>query len=135
MMIGGSDLVLEVPPRVPAAELIIARMRHFWPEALFQDAESDVAHPIQDPWTGLYGSASREFFIYRDRPSFESWQAEGGTDENLDRMLSFLIGNDAAAGSPGQVTVVCGEQTPAVRRLIEDLQGSFRAYQAPRQAA
>jgi len=136
MIVGGNDIVIPAPPDVPVTDLILSRVRRLWPNGRFQGADEDVDHALGDIYVVMQGGRSREFFIYRDRPSFEAWERDGATPTNLETMLYFLIGDPPADGwGLRQVTLVCGERTGAILNLIGDLESSFRASQISRQAA
>ena len=127
MIPGGSDIVIEAPPGTPVADLILGRIRRLWPDGLYQDADDDDAVYIDDPLVAFAGGRSREFFIYRNRIAFESWERDGATPENLDTMLQFLVtpSEERPAGVI-EVTLVCGERTETIRALVDDLERSFR---------
>jgi hypothetical protein len=125
-VIGGTDVLLLAPPGVPAAEIILATMRLLWPGAIFQDANATQGHEIADRWTSLNASASTEFFIFRDRGTFEKWQQEGASSENENSMLHFLLDQaDAKANSLVHVTLVCDTLTSEIEKVVGDLQLTF----------
>ena len=125
-MIGGTDIVLHAPPGVPVVELILRRLRRWWPEGLFQDADSAQRHPLSDRWVSLCGTMSTEFFIYCDRSSADTCDRLGVLPAETNRMLHFLIGQASDSGLGLQeVTVVCDRHTPEIDRLIKDLDQSF----------
>lgn len=131
-----NDIVLEAPPDAPVAELILGRVRRLWLDAWFQDADEDEVYRLSDIQVVVRGGRSREFYIYQDRSSVEAWKQDGATPENLETMLYFLIG-DISNPENGyrQLTLVCGEKTETIRKLILDLNLSFRARQSPPMAA
>jgi hypothetical protein len=132
MIIGGSDIIIEAPPRVPLADLIIARVRLLWPDSWFQDAEDDEARPMRDPRVVVRGGRSREFFIYRDRASFDEWERYGATPSNMNTMLHFILPDNLAGDNELQTfTMVCGERTAEVEQLARDLDQSFRYAWSP----
>jgi hypothetical protein len=126
VMIGGHDIIIDVPPRVPVADLILERVRRLWPDARFRDAEEEDHYAIHDPQILIRGARSKEFLIYRDPAAVEAWDREGATPANLDTMLYFIIGDDVVGrDSPRELTLVCGKKTREIRRLIDDLTKSF----------
>jgi hypothetical protein len=126
MVIGGIDLVFELPADVPAAELILRRVEQFWPNALFQDVEEDKWLPVQNSEILVRRLKSQEFFLYRDRAAAESWAAEGAAPTNQNTMLHFLIRTHKKRGSAFQsITLVCDEKTPEIEQLLSDLKGSM----------
>jgi hypothetical protein len=136
MIVGGSDLIIEAPPEVPLTDLILARVRRFWPDSWFQDASEDDVYPIGDTRVSVRGGRSKEFFIYRDRAAIEGWKRGGATLSNMNKMLYFIVSDgDAADDEPREVTLVCGKQTRAIKQLVRDLDQSFRNSWVPVRAA
>ena len=127
MMIGGIDIIVPVPPRIPAAEvveIVLRTMRRVWPTSLFVDAEEVAPHPISSPWVAARGGQSREFLIYRDRDAVSSWQGEGPTPENGNAMLHFLYEDDRDEAH--ELTLVCDERSGGIEQLASDLAASFQ---------
>lgn len=114
MNIGGVDVVLRVEHDISVAEIILHIARRLWHRCVFQDAEQSQVLDIDDPKVWLYGPASREFFVYRDREAANAWSHEGGTPPNQQTMMHFLVGGD-------ELTVVVGDLTGEMVPFIEDL--------------
>jgi hypothetical protein len=123
-MIGGIDIILQAPPGIPLADLILGRLRSFWQSAVFQRADETDQYPIGDPWVLIHGGASREFFVYKDGDAAAAWARQGAVRENSNTMLHFLIGPERL-GELQEVTVVCDERTREIDQLIGDLQDTF----------
>ena len=136
MIVGGNDIIIPAPPDVHVAEIILGRVRRLWPDGRFQDVDEEADHALDDIRVVMQGGRCREFFLYRDRPSFEAWERDGATSMNLETMLYFLIA-DPPTGGRGllQVTLVCGELNATIQKLVRDLETSFRASQIPRKKA
>ena len=127
MNIGGIDVVLRVKPDVPVADIILRVTRRLWPECVFQDADQSQILDNYDPTVWLYGTASREFFIYRDRDAASAWGQDGGTPENQHTMIHFLIGGGSTPTNPlREVTVVVGELSGQMASFISDLKQAVR---------
>jgi hypothetical protein len=125
-MIGGIDISFNVPVNNPTADLIVRRMRQFWPEGVFQDANSAETHGIFEPWVAIHGTNSREFFIYRDAEAAKKWNDAGAVPENSNTMLHFLLGPAPEVDSESQqVTVVCDKRTEDIMSVIRDLQNTL----------
>lgn len=124
MEIGGIDVILPVERDVAAAEIILEAVRTLWPGAIFEDADDAGTHSMDDPEIWQYWSASREFFIYRDRAAAEAWEKLGGVDENQNSMLHFLIASDSS-GCDRRVTVVIGSRTVETEWLLRNLKENF----------
>jgi len=122
-MIGGVDIVLSSPPEAWVAETVLAAVRRIWRGAYFQDAESRETHLLSGDWAQLYGSASREFFVYRDRAASEAWARDGASPENANTMLHFLL-DDVPERHSGlqRLTLVCDERTREIEGLLAALQ-------------
>ena len=126
MNIGGIDVVLQVvDPSVPIADIILQAARRLWPGCVVQDADQSQTFGNDDPNLWLNGIASREFFIYRNLDAAISWNQAGGTLENQQTMLHFLIGG-RAADNPcvRELTVVVGALTEEMARFVDDLKGA-----------
>lgn len=132
MTIGGHDIMMDVPPRVPTVDLILGRIRRLWPEARFQDAEEEDRYAIYDPHVFIGGARSKEFLIYRDLVAVVAWDRDGVTPANLNTMLYFIV-RDGASGRVGmsEVTLVCGEKTREIEQFVDDLRKSFRSSRIP----
>jgi hypothetical protein len=132
MTIRGVDVVLRVERPVPVADMILRVTRRHWPGCVFQDADQAQTFDNNDPSLWLYGTASREFFIYRDREAAKAWRQFGGTPENQNTMLHFLIGGDSTGEPPRRdVTVVVGELSGEMVSLVDDLKyavGSISSF-------
>lgn len=127
MIPGGSDIVIKARPGTPVGDLILGRVRRLWPRGLYQDADQDEVHGLDDPLVAVRGGRSLDFFVYRDRASFDSWERDGGTPENLETMLQFVVSPSGEhLASVIEVTLACGERTEMIRALVDDLGRSFR---------
>jgi hypothetical protein len=127
MMIGGHDIIIDVPPHAPVAHLILERIERLWPNARFRDAEEEGHYAIHDPQALIRGERSKEFLIYRDLAAVEAWDREGATPANLTTMLYFIIRDDPAGrDSLREVTLVCGKKSREIRRFIDDLTKSLQ---------
>lgn len=126
MDMGGVDILLVVPPGVPAVDLILDRLRRSWPNALFVDAQKRDAHPISDPGFRLNAVNSREFLIYQSPSALNSWQEHGACLQNTNSMLHFVLDDSPGATFELQeLTLVCDERTEAIDRLARDLELTF----------
>ncbi len=136
MIVGGSDIVIEAPPGVSLANLILEYVRLLWPDSWFQDANEDEALPIGDRRVSIRGGRSREFFIYRDRAAVGDWGREGATPSNMNTMLYFILeAKSAGEDELQEFTMVCGERTAEVEQFARDLDRSFRSSWVPVRAA
>src|SRR5574337_52941 len=111
-MIGGIDVILSVPANDSTADLIVRRVRHYWPNGIFQDANSLQMYSLFDRWVAIIGTNSREFFVYQDADAAKKWEEEGAVPENANTMLHFLLDPSPNPNSKLQeITVVVDERT------------------------
>jgi hypothetical protein len=120
MIVGGTDITFPVKNGVQLADVILHAARELWPEYVFQDAEEVELHENSDPDVWLYGTASTEFFVYRDREAADNWTRLGATSENQNLMLHFLVDTDPSSGRK-RLTVVVGELAGDVAHFVRDL--------------
>lgn len=123
-MIGRSDYELMAPPVPDIPELILAVCRRRWPDGVFLDADETELIPLSSPRLAWHPQ-SREFFVFSDRATAETWDDLGPCPDNWNRMLHFLWQPGIAAEAV-PVTVVIDELTPDAQRLLNDLQATFR---------
>jgi hypothetical protein len=135
MRIGGNDIVILARRRLPVADIILRLVRHLWPACVVQRADESVIHDLTraDEW--LYHIVGEEFFMYRDKSAAEGWMRNGGTPENQNTMLHFLIDTTGAAGATSCVTVVVGEISTELRQFLDDLAKTIRGPLELRPAA
>jgi hypothetical protein len=126
-MIGGTDLVLAGKPSGDEAFFVIRALRAEWPELVVQEA--DRLEPESAGSQALWARPLREFFVYRSRADYASWQRSGATSENSDTMVHVLLTGDAltlvADSSPSSSTV----------RLSKEILVALRVQRAWRSAA
>ncbi len=98
-MIGGDDLILEVPWEAADRGRILGFFRHAWPRGRYADALSPYVGDIHSALRAA--PSSTEFFIYESEDARTAWESEGATEANLDTML-YVIGNESS------ITLVVG---------------------------
>jgi len=113
-MIGRADIVIPRPVEEEGKRTILRILRAAWSGAIFEDAQS-YDEPVE--LAKLDADALKEeFFVYRDARALHAWDEQGGTDDNLDSMIHFLL---------GAVAVTCvvdhreGAETRAIVARIE----------------
>jgi hypothetical protein len=132
MNIGGIDISFRLKVGIPITDVVLHALRAFWPDYIFQDAEETELHENDDPNVWLYGTASTEFFIYRNRDAAESWKKNGGIPENQNLMMHFLIDRDFSdAGDADQITIVVGERTIELAHFLAELKKELRRGAIP----
>jgi hypothetical protein len=133
-MIGRSDYQLLAPPLPDLPERVISVCRRRWPHGVFLDADETELIPLSSLKLA-WRPPSREFFVFSDRATADTWDDLGPCPENWNRMLHFLWKPDRA-GSSVPMTVVIDELTPDIQSLLDDLQATFREadYFAPHAA-
>jgi len=136
--IGGFDFVLLAPQGVCAGDVILRACRRFWQEreCFFQDASSESVYSLRDQWVWDEGTASTEFFVFRDAKAAKSWTQSGAVPSNRNTMLHFLVG-ETDPSNPGliEVTMVFDRPTKEIRKLIEQLKASFAFLMPMRRGA
>jgi hypothetical protein len=117
-MLGGKDVIFETAREGFNIPPLLDALLDVWPDGLFQNAEEDGVHRLSavlaDPGVG----ASREFFVYKDKASADSWDKEGWTEKHGNDMAHFLIVEDAGRAEMLQLTLVIGSTTGDTVRLI-----------------
>ena len=81
MDIGGKDIVFEGTFNLSTAENIVEIFYILWPNAVVEtetDNEDSVEFPI-------------EWFIYKDQAAKDSWDEDGRSEENHDKMVYLIV--------------------------------------------
>lgn len=125
MSIGGYDILLLAPSDEAVGDVILRTTWRHWPDCVFQAANDEKVHRLNEPWVWQVGTAQSEFFIYRNKHAADRWEAEGATRRNLETMLYFLVKRNSDDSTICFVTLVCGKVTGSVRKLVEELQTGF----------
>jgi hypothetical protein len=126
-MIGGIDIVLEAPLGIPVFDMILRRIRHFWPEAVYQNADDEVnSYPIREHWESISCIQADEFFIYKNLEAAQSWDKAGAIQANHNTMIHVIIGKPSIhMPELQQITVVYDVPTPEIKNLLSDLKETF----------
>lgn len=129
-MIGGKDIVIELPDVAPEVALPAA-VRYVlgrWPTAVIQDG--DTARRF-DSFADMDFGHLREVFIYRDERAIDSWERLGADPTNANQMIHL----DA---SEGQFTIVVDDlqdvQAASIVRGLCELLRSGMPWFVPRGA-
>lgn len=96
MIIGGTDIIY--PRRLSSDMLgfVLTTIRGYWPDAiLWIDGEYTADHKvtIYDAIRDTVGSPS-ELLIYADQDAWASWDRDGANEENRDKLLHILFGEN-----------------------------------------
>jgi hypothetical protein len=130
MTVGGIDTVLLAPAGECVGDLVLRACCRHWDrwKCIFQDGNDQATHSLDEAWVWEVGTASKEFFVYRDRAAAESWNTDGATAANANTMFHFIIG-EPRPGDPNTVEVafVCDKLTREVKDFIADLKTTFLA--------
>lgn len=97
-MIGGEDIVIELPDLAPSVTLPAA-VRYLldgWTAAVTQDADTGRRF---DRFAEIDFGNLREVFVYRDEEAFNSWDRLGADVSNANQMIHLLA-------SVGRLTIV-----------------------------
>ncbi len=123
----GYDVFLDVPRDGFRLRLLLYVLLNHWPDAVFQRAEEDRIQRLRDVIEAAGRLEVDEFFVYRDKASARSWDREGLTLVNSDRMLHILIEDQSPRPDFIQITVVMGALTPELLRLYNSLDSVLRS--------
>ncbi len=117
-MVSGTDVIFDTARQGFGTLPILGAVLEVWPEGLFQDAEEEGARPLTAVLADQQVGASREFFVYKDRVSADSWDREGWTEEHGIDMAHFLVRDDAGRPDVLQLTLVVGSVAGETIRLV-----------------
>lgn len=124
-MVGGKEVIFETTRQGFDIGAILDAVLELWPDAIFQDAEGEEVRPLAAVLAEQAAGASREFFVYKDRASADSWESAGWTPEHGNDMAQFLVVGNAAHPEAFQLTLVIGSDTaesvPLVHAVSEAL--------------
>ena len=95
MQINGTDLIIvtTVSPYAQIA-MMVSYMKHLWPDLVEEKVETNTSTKSSDPY-----KIPLESFVYRDQAIKDSWDRNGGTDENAEGMVQIIA-------DPGFCTIV-----------------------------
>jgi hypothetical protein len=117
----GIDLILTTAREIYDPKNILDAVADFWPQGVFQDASEETTRPLAAVLTQEAELSSREFFVYQDESSAQSWRANGKTAANANRMVHFLVQDDPADPEHLQITIVIDEWNADMIRLCASL--------------
>lgn len=118
-MIGGEDILIEVPCLAPSMTLPAA-VRYVldrWPNGVTQDGDTGRRF---DRFASVEFGNLREVFVYRDEPAFHSWERLGADATNANQMVHLL------ASSRCLTIVVDDLQDMVSASIVHGLQDLFR---------
>src|SRR5688572_4002488 len=93
-MVGGTDVLFETTRQGFAVGPLLEAAIDVWPDGLFQDAEGEAVRPLTAALADQKVRDVREFFVYKDRSSADSWNKEGWTEQHGNDLVHFLIVED-----------------------------------------
>lgn len=118
-MISGIDSTLENHWLKQYPEAILFACLSQWPDCLYQQADEEGFRPVQDVILTPH-VIDPEFFVYKDRQSYQSWEDEGATPENSDTMLHFIIRNHSKDDHrPASLTIVSDRRSDEIAQIEE----------------
>src|SRR4051794_31450498 len=124
--VSGIDLTLETPRAGFERRLIPDLVLDRWPLAAFQGAEEETSRPLGELMADASEMTADEFFVYQDDDSARSWNQDGWTPENGERMIHFLIADSPSDADSLQITMVIGRFTPEMADLYSALDRALR---------
>lgn len=123
MEIGGIDITIPAKQTLSGPDLvkiILQKMSKFWPEAAFQNADSENIYLHSDPYVAAVGIESKEFFLHETWAIAEEWDAQ---PELKNKMFHFLI--DDHYSDEHYVTMVVDEEDDFVNQLVKEFRELF----------
>jgi hypothetical protein len=117
-MVGGTDVIFETARQGFDFLPILDAVLEIWPDGIFQEADEETTRPLTAILADQRVGTAQEFFVYKDRPSAESWARDGWTQEHGNDLAHFLVVQDAARPEVVQLTLVVGSATAETVRLI-----------------
>jgi len=92
--IGGVDLVWTVPRPGFQRAVFLDVLLQQWPRAVYQDANEETFTSVESLGARLEEEPLPEvwsFFVYESEQAARSWNEEGWSPENTNRMLHFIV--------------------------------------------
>jgi hypothetical protein len=126
-VVGGTDMIFETTPQGFSVGPLLDAVSEVWPDGLFQDAAGEEVRPLTDAQDV---DDVREFFVYKDRSSADSWGKEGWTEQHSSEMVHFLIEEDAAHPAILRLTLVIGSETGETLQLITAVHDALKQMAA-----
>lgn len=124
-MVGGTDVIFETARQGFDPRAILDAVVELWPDGLFRKAEEESACRLTAVLADRGAGGWREFFVYKDQASADSWDREGWTEEHSDDMTHFLVVEDTRPDKL-QLTLVIGSVTGETVRLIAAVYDALR---------
>jgi hypothetical protein len=116
-MIGGRDILIEIPAGAAAIDFALRAIRFYWPLAVFEDANADA--PAVE-YASLDFSKLFEVMAYKSQNAWQSWE-KLGADPSLDGTMIHLI------ASGNNLTVVVDNQpSPEVLTIVETIRTGLK---------
>jgi len=131
MNIGGTDVILAAPRATFDIRRILEVVQTEWPDAVFEDAEADGTRPLQKLVARHERVDSCEFFLFRDEASARSWDEEGLTTANANKMLHVLIRDIPSSSDEIELTLVVDRLKGKMATLIGRLRETLNARERP----
>lgn len=129
MEIGGHDVILTVPADVDAARIAVCCAKSVWPLSIVMN-DADGSVQLAYHFTPAHLQERQEYFIFHTPTAFESWKADGPTDENAADMLHFISRPIEGSASQREVTLVHYSDAPTIRDLIDDVTAALTPHAA-----
>ncbi len=117
-MVGGTDVIFETARQGFALRPLLDAALEVWPDGYFQNAEEAGVRQLTAVAADQQAVIAREFFVYKDEASAESWGRDGWTEDHGNDMAHFLAAEDTPAPEMLQLTLVIGSATVETVRLI-----------------
>ncbi len=110
-MVSGIDIQFEAERENFSVYRLMKVILTIWPESVFQDAEETEVQSVDAIRIETRLESSREFFVYKNQESAESWEKAGWTEAHGNDMIQFLITEDIAQPQIFLVNLVIDKAT------------------------
>ena len=120
-MIGGHDILIPTQGDSAAIDSCLRVIRHFWPEAVFENA---VGSNGVESYDSFAIGASNEVFAYRDRTAAEEWNEKGAVPALSNTMIHVLFSRQTIT------LVVDDPDDPPIVQMVSAIRSALRVHLA-----
>lgn len=132
-MIGGHDMIfpLVYEESRELRQQVLDHIREAWRDAVFEWDESDIVTRVDE--LGQIVNYAVGLFAYRTRADQSSWNRDGRTDDNHDRMIYIIFrGNESEIGGREITCVVSETDGSETERIVRELFKKLSHWEAER---
>lgn len=127
-MIAGVDVTFDVHALVSSPAVALYACLQHWPDAVYQNANEEDGFPVREAILRARSlDRGDEFFVYRDRASFDSWARDGASPANEDAMIHFIYADPPVPTVPFFKLTMVSDRRSEVIQAIEEKVRLFAA--------